>query len=447
MSAILQCKFDAPELLPRLMEAAVLVGCLAAFLLFWKRTACSKEATPAAAAPAKKQPKRIKNRVDNHVDEGKRKVTLLFGSQTGTAERFAKVSTPSRAISAFCSHLSKVCSDAFDLKTSSFEQTLAEEANARYKKAVFKVVDLDDYAIENHEYEEKLKKETLALFFLATYVSLDPKLAPITTIDLFLVINRSPFSNLAVLLNSSCGDGEPTDNAARFCKWFCELAKEKNVYLDNLQYAVFALGSTQYKQYNKIGIDVDRILAEQGAKRVLPLGLGNDDQCIEDDFVAWKDLVWLELDKLLCDEGDVRREDGASWFLGPPPWGGRRERRLLLSPSPLAGKGLRPPLLHSCRALIALIPADDPDATPIAPLRVSWPLHAITTAGSIPPPPTLTVFEAGCLFFFLVLHDRHCLCHHISRPALPRRSPPFQWTLPLLISSTAPFVVAATSDC
>ncbi|KAG6493851.1 hypothetical protein ZIOFF_048854 [Zingiber officinale] len=247
-----ECKSDAPELLPRLMEAAVLVGCLAAFLLFWKRTACSKEATPAAAAPAKKQPKRIKNRVDNHVDEGKRKVTLLFGSQTGTAERFAKVSTPSRAISAFCSHLSKVCSDAFDLKTSSFEQTLAEEANARYKKAVFKVVDLDDYAIENHEYEEKLKKETLALFFLAT-----------------------------------CGDGEPTDNAARFCRWFYELAKEKNVCLDNLQYAVFALGSTQYKQYNKIGIDVDRILDEQGAKRVLPLGLGNDDQCIEDDFVAW----------------------------------------------------------------------------------------------------------------------------------------------------------------
>ncbi|KAG6516106.1 NADPH--cytochrome P450 reductase 3-like [Zingiber officinale] len=249
MSAILQGKLDVSQLLqwaskavesPRLMEMALLVGCFAAFILFWKKTG-NKEPAPVAAAkappvPAQKRPKRLKSDVD-YVDEGKKKVTLFIGSQTGTAERFAK--------------------------------TFADEANARYKKAVFKVVELDDYAFENHEYEEKLKKETLALFFLATY-----------------------------------GDGEPTDNAARFYKWFCE-ANERNVYLENLQYAVFGLGSTQYQLYNKIGTDVDRILAEQGAKRIIPLGLGNDEQYIEDDFVAWKDLVWPELDKLLCSEEDL----------------------------------------------------------------------------------------------------------------------------------------------
>ncbi|KAG6467132.1 NADPH--cytochrome P450 reductase 3-like [Zingiber officinale] len=246
MADILKAKLDASELLqwasklyenPRFLEVAVLVGCLAAFLLFWQRSGDKEPARVVAPpAPAPKRAKKIARDAES-VDLGKKKVTLFFGSQTGTAERFAK--------------------------------TLADEANARYKKSVFKVVDLDDYAYENHEYEEKLKKESLALFFLATY-----------------------------------GDGEPTDNAARFYKWFFE-AKERNVYLDNLQYGVFGLGSRQYEHFNKIGIEVDRILAEQGAKRILPLGLGDDEQYIEDDFTAWKDLVWLELDKLLCDEDDV----------------------------------------------------------------------------------------------------------------------------------------------
>eukprot|EP00978_Attheya_sp_CCMP212_P025963 scaffold84604_cov47-Attheya_sp.AAC.4 len=92
-----------------------------------------------------------------------------------------------------------------------------------------------------------------------------------------------------VFLLSVAGVGEPTDNARTFYDWL--MTDPSDLDWTQRNFAIFGLGNSKAhaNQFNVIGKSVDNRLEKLGAQRFLPLGLGDDGDCIEDDFDKWMD--------------------------------------------------------------------------------------------------------------------------------------------------------------
>jgi len=129
---------------------------------------------------------------------------------------------------------------------------------------------------------------------------------------------------VALFLQATYGDGEPTDSSAAFCRWAGEQSPPA---LQPLSFAVFGLGNTQYEHYNAAAKRLDAHLAAASATRLLPLGLGDDDGSLEEDWAAWRARLWPALEaaapRLAGSAADraVRRasEDALAHAAPPPP--------------------------------------------------------------------------------------------------------------------------------
>lgn len=105
---------------------------------------------------------------------------------------------------------------------------------------------------------------------------------------------------IAVLVVSTYGDGEPTDNAVAFHRWASD--PRNDGALEGQRYTVMGLGDMNYSKFNNMGAMTDQNLERLGAKRIYARGVGDDSQDIAEDFQKWKDGgLWPTLLKAIAE--------------------------------------------------------------------------------------------------------------------------------------------------
>ena len=94
-----------------------------------------------------------------------------------------------------------------------------------------------------------------------------------------------------IFITSVCGVGEAPENCRQFYDW---LHTDEAVMGRDVKYSVFGCGNlvAHPQNYNVIGKYIDQRMEKLGATRLYPLGLGDDSDCIDDDFDQWSaDLI------------------------------------------------------------------------------------------------------------------------------------------------------------
>lgn len=216
-----------------LLLCASVVGLVTLKLSRRKMTAKRSEDNNRNVAGQRKKPTSLRElKCPKGETAGAKVITFYYGTQTGTAERYAN--------------------------------TLVEDAQKRYgSKQVFaRAIDCED--VTPDFCEEVLSSETCAVFLQSTY-----------------------------------GDGDPTDGSADFCRWLEETATDGRMpdMLENMHFCTFGLGNRSYEHFNAAAKQVDKALTSLGGKKMMKITLGDDDKSLEEDFEEFKPALWRQLEK------------------------------------------------------------------------------------------------------------------------------------------------------
>lgn len=239
------------------------------------------------AKPKVKPTTNAKSTAKKHVEavvDHRSRCTILFGTQTGTAERFAK--------------------------------SLRSQLDSKYgANTAFDVVD-----IEHYDGPTRLSKERVVFLLLATYGDGEP------------TDNATDFYNwLVETADSADGDDLPLKVSPLLLPPLASspclalhpqptrsLVATVCVCVQALKFGVFGLGNRQYEHFCAVGKRVHKLMASLGATPLVAAGTGDDDRDIDEDFDTWSAQLFSTLDSAAvfkAGEATVLTADGVTSYV------------------------------------------------------------------------------------------------------------------------------------
>ncbi|KIV85231.1 hypothetical protein PV11_00954 [Exophiala sideris] len=123
-------------------------------------------------------------------------------------------------------------------------------------------------------------------------IKLEALVADVSDYDHHTIAELSQ-SQYVIFIMSTYGEGDPSDNSTSFLAW---LKSKPDMSLQDLRFAAFGCGNSNYKHYNAVIDTVVTSLEGLGAKLALPVGKADEAKSTTDeDFLEWKTTLFAAL--------------------------------------------------------------------------------------------------------------------------------------------------------